>query len=150
MVIPLNPHQFIANKIRLTKRDGSLDHDGSFFMQSLFQRTGGASGIPNSSNAAIAAAGVGQTDAKLLTDDFNYVTTGSGGVILKALQPGQLQWVHNATLGNLNVYPASSGQINALAVNAPYVLATGTMQIFWVPNLLPTTGGTFYKTITLG
>ena len=150
MVIPLNPHQFIANKLKLTKSDGSLNNEGSFFMQSLFQRTGGASGIPNSSNAAVASTGIGQTDATLLTDDFNYVTQGSGGVILKALQPGQLQWVHNATLGNLNVYPATNGQINALAVNAPYVLATGTMQIFWVPNLLPTTGGTFYKTITLG
>ncbi len=150
MVIPLNPHQFIANKLKLTKGDGSLNNEGSFFMQSLFQRTGGASGIPNSAKGAITAAGINQSSATLLTDDFNHVTQGTGGVVMKNLQPGQLHWVHNATSGNLNVYPASSGQINALAVNAPYVLAAGTMQIFWVPKLLSGTGGTFYKSITLG
>lgn len=150
MVIPLNPHQFPPSKTRITEHDGTFSKEARFFFQSLFQRGGGPTGIPNSANGTVAAAGIDQSTATLLTNDFNYVTSGSGGVLMKALQPGQLHWVHNATSGNLNVYPAANGQINALAVNAPYVLASGKMQIFWVPSLLSGTGGTFYKTITLG
>lgn len=149
MVIPLYPHQFPASKVKLTKTDGSATEEHYWFNQTIFNRTGGASGIPNSANGAVAAAGINQTTATKLVNDFNHVTTGSGGVMMTALKPGQLHWVWNDTAGNLNVYPAPNGQINSLAVNQPYVLAPGTGQLITSPSLL-STGGTFYKTMTLG
>ena len=149
VVIPLNPHQMPASTVRLTKHDGTPTTPFYYLLHSLFQRGGGNTGVINTSGATLSAAGASQADAPELVNDFNEITDGTGGVRLKALQPGQQHRVFNGTAGNLNVYPATDGQINALGNNTPYVLPSGTTQIFWVPALM-SNGGSQYRTITLG
>ena len=68
---------------------------------------------------------------------------------LRHLAPDQQQWVYNGIGGNLNIYPALGGQIDADAVNLPYVLANGKTQIFTCTKLLAT-GASFYRSLQLG
>jgi len=147
-MIPLNPAQLVAQNDPWMQ--GSQPSIPFFqLIRSLFLRTGGASGIPFTVGANLAAAGVNQATALALVNDFNEITSGSGGVSLDALQAGQFQWVYNGLGGNVNVYPARNGQINALTVNSAFVLGSGKTQMFWCPKLLGT-GAPFYRTITLG
>lgn len=80
----------------------------------------------------LAATGTVQADALVLTMNWNEVTTApvSSGVELAALGIGQPSKVWNAGANALNVYPPVGGQIDALAVNAPYPLAVNKCQEF--------------------
>lgn len=121
-----------------------------YLLQTLYKRTGNNTGVASTVGQGLAATGASQTLALQLTDDYNEVLTGAGlGVMLFQLQPPQQQWVFNGTVGNLNVYPQIGGQIDALAVNDPYVLASGTTQIFTCPDLLAN-GVSFYRSCQLG
>lgn len=127
----------------------SLTNGAFYLIRALFLRTGGASGVPNTVGSALVASGANQANGLALANDYNEVLTGSGGVVLAKLQPGQLQWVFNGLAGNLNVYPFLSGEIDGLAVNAPFVLGNGKTQIFTCVKLLAS-GGCFYRPTTLG
>lgn len=71
----------------------------------------------------LAAAGTTQADAAALNADMVMVTSGTGGVILPALDVGQEVVVCNgvSTL-DLNVYPLVGGKINNATANLPLVL----------------------------
>ncbi len=132
----------------MIKGSGPPTKEYYYLFRSLFNRGGGNTGISFTAGANLTASGTGQSNALVLVNDFNEVLNGSGGVTLTALQAGQFQLVFNG-LGSLNIYPAVNGQIDALAVNAPYSLANGKTQIFWCPKLL-TSGGSFYRSLQLG
>jgi hypothetical protein len=148
-MIPRYPIQLIKQTDESVNPNGSLSTAFFYVIRDLFNRTGMAAGYPFQVGAGLVAAGAVQSTALQLTEDYNEVLTGNGGVMLTALAPDQQQWVYNGLGGNLNVYPALMGQINALAVNAPFVLGSGKTQIFICTKLL-TTGGSFYRTVTLG
>ena len=129
---------------------GKLLNPLYYMLQAIYKRTGGNSGILLTGGAALAATGATQALALELTDDYNEVLTGAGlGVRLTTLQPVQQQWVFNGTGGNLNVYPMVGGQIDAIAVDSPYVLANGKTQIFTCPSLRAN-GSSFYRSLQLG
>lgn len=114
---------------------GVLSNDGYQYFINLLNQIGAA--IPTASlGLAIAAQGVTQATATPLTAQWNVVTsanngTGNVGVLLDALQPGQSQTVFNETGGVIiNIYPPPGTAIDALAVNVPYQLGNGKMQIF--------------------
>ena len=145
-MIPLNPQQLPPQNSDWVS-GSHMTQKAFFLIRSLFNRTGGNSGIPNTVGAGLTAAGASQVTALALTNDFNEVTGGSGGVMLAMLRPGQLQWVYNGLGGGLNVYPFSNGQIDANAVNGAYSLNAGKTQMFWCPKLLAS-GGTFYRSVS--
>ena len=147
-MISLNPYQLPGTTVDMAKGDGSPTTQYYYLFRALFLRSGGQSGIPFTVGANLTAAGIGQSTALVLTNDFNEVLNGSGGVSLAALQPGQFQLVFNG-LGSLNVYPAVNGQIDAIAANGPYSLANGKTQIFWCPKLLAS-GVALYRSLQLG
>lgn len=76
----------------------------------------------------IAAAGTTQATATALTKEINIVSTvpASTGVILPTAVAGMRIVVRNAGANALNIYPATGGAINTLAVNAAYSLSTNT------------------------
>ena len=149
-MIPLNPWpQFIVQTAEQVNGDGSLIRNFYFMLLSFFKRTGGASGIPFTVGQKIEAIGTGQSTATVLSDDYNEVLTGGGGVVLFSLQPGQTQAVFNGTGGNLHVYPILGGQIDALAANAPYVLANGKTQYFTAYETLAS-GQSLLRSLQLG
>lgn len=147
-MIPRYPQQLPPQEGQWIKGQ-SLNLPAFSLLKALFLRSGGNSGIPFTVGAALVAAGVDQPSALGLSNDFNEVLSGSGGVALAALQPGQWMLVFNGLGGGLNVFPASKGQIDALAVNAAYPLNAGKTQIFWCAKLL-TSGGSFYHSVQLG
>ena len=149
-MIPLNPQQLPPQQSRWHQGGGQPSTPAFYLMRSLFLRTGGNSGIPQTVGSGLTAAGSGRTTAQQLSEDFNEVTSGTGGVALHPLKPGQFMLVFNGLGGNLNVYPANMGQIDALAVDAPYVLATGKSQLFWCATLLAGSGGSHYRSLQLG
>ncbi len=120
-----------------------------YLIRALFNRTGGASGIPLTVGSKLVGAGVDQSSALVLANDVSEILSGSGGVALASLQPGQLQIVFNGLGGNLNVYPVKNGQINALGNNAPFVLAGGKTQ-FFICYETQANGGPLYRTVALG
>jgi hypothetical protein len=138
-------------RAELVDSQGLLLRDGRDLIQALMNRTGGPSGGPNVV-VGIAAVGNSQATAQLLTGDWNYVETvpsGTGVIIPIMGSAGSLApsvgtdiIVFNADANPLNVYPpnvkVASGpvQIDALAPNAPYVLAVGKMQ--WFRQVKPT------------
>lgn len=75
----------------------------------------------------LAAAGTNQGTALSITKDINVISTvASGtGVVLPATSGGLRITIINTGANSLNVYPASSAQINALGSNIAYSLATG-------------------------
>lgn len=116
----------------ITDEDGSPNQQGANLIQTLINRTGGASGLP--SLDTMAAAGLAQATAAQLTADINEVTpvAAASGVILVVTKPGMSQEVYNAGANSVNVYPPLDMLIDALAANAPYVLAVGKTQVFKV------------------
>lgn len=148
-MIPRYPIQLIKQTDQSVNPDGSLSTAFFYVIRDLFNRSGMAPGYPFQVGAALVAQGAAQSTALQLTVDYNEVLTGNGGVLLTALAPDQQQWVYNGTGGNLNVYPALGGQIDADAVNQPYVLANGKTQIFTCTKLLAT-GASFYRSLQLG
>jgi len=90
--------------------------------------------IPATAAATVSAAGSDQSGATALTQPINIVTTvaASTGVKLSsASSTGYWQIVLNAGANALTVYPDSSSQINALAVDTGFLLATNTACAFW-------------------
>ena len=89
--------------------------------------TSGFSGQPGyvltGVTTGIAAAGTVQANATVLTTAINVVSTVSAGqgVVLPAAAAGMRCTVMNTSVTDLNVYPASSEQINSLALNVAYV-----------------------------
>ncbi len=149
-MIPLFPTQQLAQNTPYVNGDGTPVTAFYYLIRALFNRTGMNNGIPFTVGSGLMATGSDQANALALGDDFNEVTGGGGGVALDALHPGQLQLVYNGIGGNLNVYPALSAQIDALAINVPYVLANTKTQIFWCSSLLPNSGGSQYRSVQLG
>lgn len=100
--------------------------------RALFNRTGGGTGAPSLVPQNVQDAGAGQASAAALIPGVAFVTASGKGVGLSAQQAGQYMIVFNITAGqHVNVYPPAGAQINALGVNAPYVLATGCQIFFW-------------------
>ena len=102
---------------------------GMSFLRALWNRTGAGTGISNAVGLALSGAGATQATATALTSDWNQITT-NGGVILPVLTGGQAVLVANEGGGNSNIYPPVGSQIDALGVNAPYVLATLKLQLY--------------------
>jgi hypothetical protein len=149
-MIPQNPFQLPQPTTPILGNSGQASLIFYNFLKSLFQRTGGQSGIPFTVGSALIASGASLANGLQLTNDYNEVLTGSGGVVLSALQPGQSQIVFNGLGGSLNVYPATaSGQINALGNGTAFSLGNGKTQWFWCVKL-QTNGGQFYRTVTWG
>lgn len=150
-MIPVYPQQLLARTAQWVS--GPQPSTAFFYLiQALFNRTGGDSGVPFTSGSGLTATGSTQATALALTDDFNEVTGGVAGtgVQLANLQPGQFQLVFNGiNSGNLDVWPASGGQINALGNNIHFALTNGKTQIFWCVKL-QSNGAPLYRTITLG
>ena len=143
--------QFPPQGLAQVDGSGKLLTSLYYLLQAIYKRTGNNSGVTWTVGSGLTATGVSQTLALQLNDDYNEVTGGSGlGVMLHQLQPGQQQWVFNGNGGNINVYPIiGGGQIDALLVNAPYVLGNGKTQIFTCPKLLAS-GASFYRSTQLG
>ena len=83
--------------------------------------------------ASISAAGTTQGTATELTAADNELTTvgaGSGVALASAIAAGDSQTVFNAGANAVKVYPPVGMKINALATNAPMLLATNTGCIF--------------------
>lgn len=82
-----------------------------------------------STKTGISAAGTIQSDATLLTENFNVVSTVSAntGVKLLGTMP---QWVKNNGANTLKVYPQSGGTINANSSNAAETLFVGQSALF--------------------
>lgn len=107
---------------------------GRYLVQGIWQRTGAGDGIIPSIALGLAAAGNGRLSALPLEDDWNevLVVPGGSGVIFPTLTPGlPPPVVFNGGANPLNIFMAQGVAIDALAVNAPYVLGAGTMQMFW-------------------
>ena len=82
---------------------------------------------------SVSAAGTTQGTATELTAADNELTTvaaGSGVALASAIAAGDSQTVFNAGANAVKVYPPSGMKINALAANAPMLLATNTGCIF--------------------
>jgi hypothetical protein len=120
--------------------------DGRDFLLALFNRGGGAAGVPNV-QVGVVASGSAQTDAFGLIGDWNYVETvvSGTGVVIPPIEVGSDCIVFNAGANTLKIYPsvvapAQGGpvQIDALGANNPYPLAAGKMQWFRMvkPSLL--------------
>jgi hypothetical protein len=117
---------------------------GQAFLLALFNRTGGATGIPFTAGSNLAAAGAVQATALPLINDYTEILSGSGGVSLFALQPGQSQVVYNGSGSAITVYPASGGQIDSNAVNAGVSLGNNTFGVFTAYEML-SSGGALYR-----
>ena len=81
-------------------------------------------------NAAVAAAGSTQATATALTKDLNNVTSSTAvsaiGVILPTAIAGMEITILNNSANTINIYPATSAQINALGANNPLTLTAGS------------------------
>ncbi len=119
-------------------KTGKFTHTGRFLLLALFNRGGGSPGVPLIVGDPITAAGTTQATATELSDDINEIGTvplNSGVALFSGLQPGQFQMVYNNGINSVLVYPFLGAAIDIAAVNAPYTLVTGKMQIFWCMTL---------------
>lgn len=148
-MIPVYQQVLLPEKSKWVNGDGSPTRRFFDVIRSLHNRGGANTGVGRTVGADLMAAGTGQDSALELTDDFNEVLQGSGGVRLASLQPGQWHIVFNGLGGNLNVYPNANGQIDALGANIAYVLANTKSQLFWCASVLAMGGGQF-RSIQLG
>lgn len=78
-------------------------------------------------NSAVSAAGSTQATATILTRQINYVTGGSGGVLLPAAVGGERVVIRNSLGSAINVYPNTGAQINDSGVNAAVSHAASSM-----------------------
>jgi Major tropism determinant N-terminal domain len=79
-------------------------------------------GLQFSSASAVAAAGSNQGTATQLYADNNFVTSGTGGVILPAATLGREVSVTNNTGASINVYPQGTHTIESGSAGVPTVL----------------------------
>lgn len=95
---------------------------------------GGLAGRITGKPTTYAAAGSSKTDAQLVTDDINLITTVSAGQGVKLrsdLTAGDSQTVANLGSGAaLLVYPPSGGTMNGLAADLPVTVTVGGVQCF--------------------
>lgn len=93
---------------------------------------GQAQAMNGSVATAISAAGTTQGTATTLNAAVNVIGTAaaSSGVILPSCEVSDQVWVYNGGANTLTVYPDSSSQINAVAVNSGVSLATNTAMLF--------------------
>ena len=79
-------------------------------------------------NTSVSAAGTTQGTATAINAGIVIVTTAaaSSGVILPACMPGDEMDILNLGSNAVTIYPDSSSQINAIAVNTGILLATNT------------------------
>ena len=92
-----------------------------------------AAAICKDTATSISAAGTTQVTATELTASDNELTTvgaGSGVALASAIATGDSQTVFNAGANAVKVYPPVGMKINALATNAPMLLATNTGCLF--------------------
>lgn len=84
-------------------------------------------------NTGYAAAGTTQSTATALLHDFNRVSivASGAGVKLPIGEVGMELIVDNAGANSLNLYPATGERIDALAVDAPLVIAAGDWKILY-------------------
>ncbi|NBX02696.1 MAG: DUF2793 domain-containing protein [Alphaproteobacteria bacterium] len=81
----------------------------------------------------ISAAGSAQGDATALSKSINHIATVSSGqgVRLSAPEAGELLLIANQGANAVNVYPASSHSINALAANTAISVAADSRKLFF-------------------
>jgi hypothetical protein len=78
--------------------------------------------LVRSVSSAVAAAGTTQATATSLTTDINYVSSGTGGVILPAYTGGDCFIINNSGAA-ITIYPQSGGYLNFQAANAGISMA---------------------------
>ena len=89
--------------------------------------------ICQDAGSAISAAGTTQGTATELVNadsEVSTVASGAGVVLASRLSPGDEQTVFNSGANALKIYPTSGMSINALAANAPMLLARNTGCLF--------------------
>ena len=94
---------------------------------------GNAKAVNGAVATGLVATGTVRTDALALQADtavMGTVASGTGVILSQFLSPGEEQSVFNAGANALKVYPPTGFQINALATNAPMLLATNTGCLF--------------------
>ena len=98
-------------------------------------------------NASVSAAGTVQSNATILTTEFNRVSTvaSGSGVVLPSAIAGMAITIVNTSANSLLVYPASGAQINALSANVGFTQPTlGTIQyVALTTTQWYTVGGTY-------
>jgi hypothetical protein len=99
--------------------------------RTMFARTGGGTGAPSLVPQVTNDTGASQASATPLIPGVAFVNGSGGGVVAAAQQAGQFTVVFNVGGSNTNVYPPAGAQINALGVNAPFVVPNGKCQIFF-------------------
>lgn len=110
---------------------------GRALLLALWNRTGAGTGIVPKvtdvlNDGTLTATGATQADAFAVSADWNWfgtVPAGTGALILP-LKPGNDIQFYNGGANSLKVYPPVGSQIDALAVNAPFVLAAGKLRVF--------------------
>jgi hypothetical protein len=107
---------------------------GNYFLNALYQRTGGGAGIIPKVSGALTASGTNQANSVSATSDWNWVTSGSGGLSILPLKPGQSIVYFNTSGSSIKIYPPPGAQIWSLGINNPYTLASGHMAIFFVAS----------------
>ena len=107
----------------------------------LSNLVGGVLGF--TSQSGVTAVGTTQATAFPMSTEWVVITTTplNGGVKLAGFGAGTPSQVFNRGANPLKVYPPVGGQIDALGVNNPYVLAATKMQ-----NFSQTGVGQFYST----
>jgi hypothetical protein len=112
------------------KANLNLSYDGYQFLLNLLNAATSAL-TQQSVGPALVASGATRATALQLTDQWNVITSGSGGVLLAVNQPGQIQTVFNKSGSGINVYPPPGYKIDASAANVAYSLANPKIQIFY-------------------
>lgn len=95
--------------------------------------------IAGDAATGLVAVGSTQATALQLSAVYNAITTSaaSTGVILPTTEPGASVVVYNASGQTISIYPPVSSQINAVAVNGAYTVATAkTVILFAVSSTL--------------
>jgi hypothetical protein len=90
-----------------------------------------AQNITGNVTKGAAAAGSGQSTATAIYDELNTVTSGTGGVILRAdLGPADEQTVFNTSGVSINVYPPAGGQIQNGGLNTAFAVGNNKTAVF--------------------
>lgn len=101
------------------------------FLYGLYTRS--AASIAYLTSTGLTATGATQATALALTAEWNEITSTpvNTGARITAFGIGLNSLVFNFGGLNLNIYPPVGSQIDALGVNAPYVLSNGVQRNFY-------------------
>jgi hypothetical protein len=122
----------------------SLNSSGNITAPSHIANTGY---FIRSVSAAVSAAGTIQSNATVLTTEFNRVSTvaSGAGVVLPSATAGMAIVIVNTSANSLLVYPATGAAINSLATNASYSHVTlATLQYIAISSTQWYTVGASY------